>query len=283
MVNYYAQVALPYGPGGPGYPPPPPPPPPTARGPGGPGYEAVWYSNIGEGTRWWASPGTIGPASITGLGAKYRVPKGFAAWSAAGGSSASGNCPGGPPTGTFGTKAWVQLHPTLADACDQLQAELQNALQGKINRGVQNRGKLRLIVTPPRGGLLTVTIAAGGGTGAGNAIAPDAATARAAGASGCTNRVSFEGSGGSGSSIAGDHPAADTDAASVARAKFKQIAALKHRLNRRRHKLSIGLNSAGRKLLTRLAAADKAYYASHPGGARPPAAKIRIQVRFTKS
>jgi hypothetical protein len=240
VVNYYAQVALPYGPGGPGYPPPPPPPPPTARGPGGPGYEAVWYSNIGEGTRWWASPGTIGPASITGLGAKYRVPKGFAAWSAAGGSSASGNCPGGPPTGTFGTKAWVQLHPTLADACDQLQAELQNALQGKINRSVQNRGKLRLIVTPPRGGLLTVT-------------------------------------------IAGDHPAADTDAASVARAKFKQIAALKHRLNRRRHKLSIGLNSAGRKLLTRLAAADKAYYASHPGGARPPAAKIRIQVRFTKS
>jgi hypothetical protein len=284
VVNYYVQVALPYGPGGPGYPPPPPPPPPPKkRGPGGPGYEAVWYSNIGLGTRWWASPGTIGPASITGLGAKYRVPTGFAAWSAAGGSSASGNCPGGPPAGTFGTKAWVQLHPTLADACDQLQAELQNALQNRIGRAARKSGKLSLILTPPRRGLLTVTIAFEGSGGSGSSIAPDAASAHVAGASGCTNRVSFDGGGSSGSSIASDHRNADTGAASVARVRPKQIAALKRRLTRHRHRLTIGLNAAGRKLLSRLAAADRAYYGAHPGGRHAPTARIRINVRFTKT
>lgn len=74
--------------------------------PGLDSYEAVWYSEVGEGTRWWQSPGTTYPNSVTGEGATYKVPKGDAAWSAAGGSSASGPCPSGPPAGTFGVKAW---------------------------------------------------------------------------------------------------------------------------------------------------------------------------------
>lgn len=69
-------------------------------------YEAVWYSDIGEGTRWWQSPGTTWPNSVTGEGASYKVPKGYAAWSAAGGAQGSGPCPSGPPAGTFGVKAW---------------------------------------------------------------------------------------------------------------------------------------------------------------------------------
>lgn len=74
--------------------------------PGLDSYEAVWYSEIGEGTRWWESPGTTYPNSVTGEGAKYKVPKGYAAWSAAGGANASGGCPNGQAPGTFGAKAW---------------------------------------------------------------------------------------------------------------------------------------------------------------------------------
>jgi|GEM_PF-2700427 len=69
-------------------------------------YEAVWYSTIGLGTRWWSAPGTRYPHKVTGLGARYKVPKGWSAWSAAGGSSASGGC-GGLPAGTFGTAGWA--------------------------------------------------------------------------------------------------------------------------------------------------------------------------------
>jgi hypothetical protein len=74
--------------------------------PGLDSYEAVWYSEIGEGTRWWQSPGTTYPNSVTGEGATYKVPKGDAAWSAAGGANSSGGCPNGQPPGTFGAKAW---------------------------------------------------------------------------------------------------------------------------------------------------------------------------------
>jgi hypothetical protein len=70
-------------------------------------YEAVWYATIGEGTRWWdQSDATVGPASVTGEGASYQVPVGDAAWSAAGGASAAGDCSGGPPSGTYGVAAW---------------------------------------------------------------------------------------------------------------------------------------------------------------------------------
>jgi hypothetical protein len=70
-------------------------------------YEAVWYSTIGLGTRWWSSPGTRYPHKVTGLGAKYKVPKGWSAWSAAGGSGPAGSCSGQPPTGTYGTAGWA--------------------------------------------------------------------------------------------------------------------------------------------------------------------------------
>jgi hypothetical protein len=69
-------------------------------------YEAVWYSDIGLGTRWWSAPGTRAPHKVTGLGEKYKVPKGWSAWSGAGGSSASGDCTGETP-GTFGTSGWA--------------------------------------------------------------------------------------------------------------------------------------------------------------------------------
>src|SRR5690349_6653896 len=35
-------------------------------------YEAVWYSTIGLGTRWWTNPGTLGPLSVTGEGDSYQ-------------------------------------------------------------------------------------------------------------------------------------------------------------------------------------------------------------------
>ncbi len=85
VVNFYLQVQVP---------------------PGLSGYEAVWYSNIGLGSRWWTSPGTVGPASVAGEGASYSVPEGDAAWSVGGGAVASGNCSASPPMGTFGTGGW---------------------------------------------------------------------------------------------------------------------------------------------------------------------------------
>jgi hypothetical protein len=70
-------------------------------------YEMVWYSTIGLGTRWWTNgDATVGPGTVTGLRATYQVPKGYAAVSAAGGSSAAGNCPGSAPAGTYGVAGW---------------------------------------------------------------------------------------------------------------------------------------------------------------------------------
>ncbi len=63
-------------------------------------YEAVWYSTFGLGTRWWSSPGTVFPGRILGIGAYYKVPKGYAAWSAS-----YSDC-GAPPPMTYGTAAW---------------------------------------------------------------------------------------------------------------------------------------------------------------------------------
>ncbi len=66
-------------------------------------YEAVWYDSYGS--RWWTSPGTAGPNSITGEGGvTYMVPKGSAAWSAGGGSAPAGGCNG--PPGSLGTAGW---------------------------------------------------------------------------------------------------------------------------------------------------------------------------------
>ncbi|MBS1889078.1 MAG: hypothetical protein JSU06_18020 [Actinobacteria bacterium] len=68
-------------------------------------YEAVWYSTIGLGTRWWdQSEATEGPESVTGEGATYQVPVGSAAWSGAGG--AGGTCSGSAPEGTYGVAGW---------------------------------------------------------------------------------------------------------------------------------------------------------------------------------
>jgi hypothetical protein len=70
-------------------------------------YEAVWYSSIGLGTRWWdQSDATVGPDAVTGEGDTYKVPVGDAAWSAAGGASAAGDCSGSPPSGTYGVAGW---------------------------------------------------------------------------------------------------------------------------------------------------------------------------------
>lgn len=74
--------------------------------PKGSSYEAVWYSTIGLGTRWWTSPGTQYPDSVTGEGASYKVPRGSAAWSGAGGAGPQ-PCPSGPPAGTYGTAGWA--------------------------------------------------------------------------------------------------------------------------------------------------------------------------------
>ena len=62
-------------------------------------YEAVWWSDIGLGTRWWSAPGTTSPGTVLGIGYRYSVPEGYAAWSAA-----YGDCGGTP--GTFGVSAW---------------------------------------------------------------------------------------------------------------------------------------------------------------------------------
>ena len=67
-------------------------------------YAAVWYSSIGLGTRWWQGGATLGPASVTGDGATYKVPRGYGAWSGAGGASASGGC--APPPDTYGVAGW---------------------------------------------------------------------------------------------------------------------------------------------------------------------------------
>lgn len=68
-------------------------------------YEAVWWSTVGLGTRWWKNPGTRYPHKVTGLGAKYKVPKGWSAWSAGGGSGPAGSCH--LPAGTYGTDGWA--------------------------------------------------------------------------------------------------------------------------------------------------------------------------------
>jgi hypothetical protein len=68
-------------------------------------YEAVWWSDIGLGTRWWSSPGTVGPNYVTGEGERYQVPDGSAAWSAAGGAGGSG-CVTAAPGGTSGVSGW---------------------------------------------------------------------------------------------------------------------------------------------------------------------------------
>jgi len=67
------------------------------------GYEAVWYWDLNgdNGTRWWASPGTTWPHSVQGEGGvSYKVPKGYAAWSAGGGAGST--CSGKPTPGTLG-------------------------------------------------------------------------------------------------------------------------------------------------------------------------------------
>ncbi len=70
-------------------------------------YEAVWYWYSGfDGSRWWSSPGTTWPDSVIGEGGdSYPVPKGYAAWSAGGGSAPAGGC-NGPPPGTLGYAGW---------------------------------------------------------------------------------------------------------------------------------------------------------------------------------
>jgi hypothetical protein len=66
-------------------------------------YEAVWINQYGS--RWWSSPGTTWPETITGEGGvKFDVPKGSAAWSVGGGASAAGDCP--PPPGGLQVMAW---------------------------------------------------------------------------------------------------------------------------------------------------------------------------------
>ena len=70
-------------------------------------YEMVWYSTVGLGTRWWTnSDAREGPGSVTGEGAKYQVPKGYAAVSAAGGAGGPGSCSGSAPQGTYGVAGW---------------------------------------------------------------------------------------------------------------------------------------------------------------------------------
>jgi hypothetical protein len=74
--------------------------------PAGERFEAAWYSEIGEATRWWQSPGE--PSPIANGAATYTVPPGYAGWSGAGGSAGSASgCSGLVPEKTFGVKAWA--------------------------------------------------------------------------------------------------------------------------------------------------------------------------------
>jgi len=73
------------------------------KGLGKQGYEAVWYWDLNgdNGTRWWLSPGTTWPHSVQGEGGvSYKVPKGYAAWSAGGGAGST--CSGTTGPGTLG-------------------------------------------------------------------------------------------------------------------------------------------------------------------------------------
>jgi hypothetical protein len=80
-------------------------------------YEAVVYSKIGLGTRWWSDPRTpqdqTGPATHAGHtfaygAASYTVPQGYLAWDVGAGSS--GNPAGctdkAPPPGVYGQAGW---------------------------------------------------------------------------------------------------------------------------------------------------------------------------------
>jgi hypothetical protein len=74
--------------------------------PAGEQFEAAWYSELGEATRWWQSPGE--PSPIANGAATYTVPPGYAGWSGAGGSGGSASsCSGLVPEKTFGVKAWA--------------------------------------------------------------------------------------------------------------------------------------------------------------------------------
>jgi hypothetical protein len=126
-------------------------------------YEAVWWSDIGLGSRWWPSPGTVGPRRVTGEGYEYQVPKGYAAWSAAGGSDASGGCPAEPPAGTFGVSAWgvsprwaVSGYITVSGSGEKApRISVEAACSGgRSTTGTNEEGQFEFLVRP---GPCTVT------------------------------------------------------------------------------------------------------------------------------
>jgi len=67
-------------------------------------YEAVVYSTVGEGTRWWSDPGM--PSPIVYGGASYTVPKGYQAWQVGGGGGGGPCTSSSTPTDWVGEGAW---------------------------------------------------------------------------------------------------------------------------------------------------------------------------------
>jgi hypothetical protein len=150
-------------------------------------YEMVWYSTVGLGTRWWTNgDATVGPGSVTGEGASYKVPKGYAAVSAAGGASASGNCPGSPPEGTHGVAGWgipacgagaasAAVHAAAASCCPNpkitgravrdtstgdVSVDLSASRLGKVSKC----GRAKMSITDPGHGTLYLRVNQHGST-----------------------------------------------------------------------------------------------------------------------
>ena len=230
-------------------------------------YEAVWYSTVGEGSRWWQSPGTRAPHSVAGEGASYRVPRGFAAWSAGGGA---GDCPGTPPSGTYGTAGWGVLSPTVADACDDLMSNMLKELEDLEKDTIQN---MHASVEFPAAGTVAFDGSGGSGSSIGPLIPYDP--------SGCN--LAFDGGTGSGSAIAPIIPYNGDRAGRLLAAKTVVIAKKTFRIRHRgRYKLTIPITKAGRKLIGRLAAADRAYYQKHPYLAKPPFVHFTFKLTYKR-
>src|SRR5579884_118128 len=85
-------------------------------------FEAVVYSNIGLGTRWWTYPATAGGVGagagpgqkIVNGAASYTVPSGYYAWQVGGGSGGSACSPASTTRDWLGDGAWNVVTPKIA-------------------------------------------------------------------------------------------------------------------------------------------------------------------------
>ena len=108
-------------------------------------FEAVVYSNIGLGTRWWSDPDRNGNGpgwgpgqAVSAYGAvSYTVPSGFHAWQVGGGSSGSACGPQIMQRDWLGKGAWAMITPAVAGSGTiSIHGPTNNAYQVHFNETI---------------------------------------------------------------------------------------------------------------------------------------------------